>query len=119
MKNEEWPKVGDEVSYYSGKDAVSRDECNLETHCVIDTWESWDELKVIAFVNMHGVKTPVVQNTRTYEVSSIRNDLIRGNPVYELAEKISDACGDCATSCNTLTAKALINGKIKGLKYKP
>ena len=79
---------------------MSHEDCNLDEHCIVDTWRSGDKLSVIAVVLKHGENTPVVQNKRTQEVSSILTKLIKKpkTPEEELRDELTQVLSDSYTN---------------------
>lgn len=99
---EDWPKVGDDAVYKTSKLPVSKSKCTLSDYCVVDTWDNLDPLKVIAITTIYGTVTPVVQNKRTEEVSSILLDLISKpkTPEQILTGKVESLIADSLKESN-------------------
>ena len=122
----EWPQVGDIAIYSSHEKPMHHEDCNLDEHCIVDTWRNGDKLIVIATVTIHGKRTPVVQNDRTQEVSSIRTKLIKKPPTpeEELRDELMDATIKSMSDDSydlTHNAYYLISGLMKkyDIKKKP
>lgn len=119
--NDEWPKVGDEVVLHFTTAPLLLDECNLDEHCIVDTWRSGDVLEVIAIVETFDEKRlPVVQNKRTREVSSIITECIKQPKSKEdlLIEELQAKLIKNNAVDNWILAANIISGDIEGLIYK-
>ena len=100
-ESKEWPQVGDDALFECSESPKSHEDCNLDEHCIVDTWFNGDELVVVAIVTgFDGSLLPVVQNKRTKEVSTILKKLIKKQktPEEELRDELwDDVCIDSIT----------------------
>lgn len=112
MKNEEWPKVGDEVII---------NIMDIEPDSRIAEFEGL-EVKIIALTDKEGGKVV----TFTHEIKGIGaamfGDWIKRppTPVDELTELIRvHRGGGFASVGDRRMAEAIISGEIEGVEYKP
>lgn len=73
----EVPAIGSKCIYFTSDKPITPKDANLDEHCVVDTWQNGDPLDVIAHTDMCGIKTAVVKNERTKDITTVRNDLIK------------------------------------------
>lgn len=111
-ESKEWPQVGDDVLFKCSETPKSHEDCNLDEHCIVDTWFNGDELVVVAIVTgFDGSLLPVVQNKRTKEVSAILKKLIKKpkTPEQELRDELIDDLSTMQRESNGYTAEMLLS----------
>lgn len=111
-ENKDWPQVGDDALFECSENPKSHEDCNLDEHCIVDTWFNGDELVVVAIVTgFDGSLLPVVQNKRTKEVSAILKKLIKKpkTPEQELRDELINDLSTMQRESNGYTAEMLLS----------
>ena len=100
-KSEEWPQVGDEVSFPSGKGVVFISEPDINGVIIVKSTDA-DSIDEYKKVSLNAVKKPPThkEELRAKLISVMDNS----NTAFTYADFIS---------------KAIINGEVEGLEYKP
>lgn len=105
------PPVGTVCEYYNNKHIQRNPEdCNLDDHCIIDTWSNTDEVKVICHATIYGKIYPVVQNLKTQNVSTIARTLLRPIPTPE-QKAVEEMCRVFHSNCmHDYSGKPFLDG---------
>lgn len=83
------PEVGMIVEL-TGSPELDAEKLMIGDFCIVDSWINGDKLTVIATVYMFNKKTIVVQNKRTYGVSTIAKDFYKAIDTRTSEEKAID-----------------------------